>query len=132
MVGGGHPWQPQQVNDHSHVVVQWKGFEMVIECTGSAFLYRWPGGEVHLEPGKRYDLPDERAKRLLQKAQGRVRVIHPLVPSATVAWLRADGTRQIGLIDFVHDADDGTRWILVSVEETWAALNVKCIEWLPL
>ena len=39
------------------------------------FTYRWPGGEVHLEPGRPIDLPDERAQRLLNKAPGKVRVV---------------------------------------------------------
>jgi hypothetical protein len=48
---------------------------MKLEATGHSFLYRWPGGEVRLEPGRPIDLPDERAKRLLDKAPGRVRVV---------------------------------------------------------
>ena len=48
---------------------------MIIECVGSPFTYRWPGGEVHLEPGKPIDLPEARAQRLLNKAPGKVRVV---------------------------------------------------------
>ena len=48
---------------------------MTIECIGSPFTYRWPTGEVRLEPGKPVDLPDALAKRLLDKAPDKVRVI---------------------------------------------------------
>ena len=48
---------------------------MKIECIGSPFTYRWPGGEVRLVPGHPVELPDGRAARLLAKAPGRVRVV---------------------------------------------------------
>src|SRR5437899_1947853 len=48
---------------------------MLVEATGKALTYRWPAGEVHLEPGKPVDLPDDRARRLLEKAPGKVRVV---------------------------------------------------------
>ncbi len=41
-------------------------------------IYRWPGGEVRLQPGERVNLPEDRARRLMQKAGSRVReVIKP-------------------------------------------------------
>ena len=43
---------------------------MIIECIGSPFTYRWPTGEVRLEPGKPVDLPDARAKRLTRQGPG--------------------------------------------------------------
>ncbi len=56
--------------------------------------YRWPDGEVRLEPGRPVSLPDERARRLLAKAEGKVRAIEPagqpvqeqLRPGTWVAW----------------------------------------------
>ena len=56
--------------------------------------YRWPDGEVRLEPGKPVSLPDERARRLLAKAQGKVRAIElaaqavqgQFLPDAWIAW----------------------------------------------
>ena len=104
---------------------------MIVECVGQAFTYRWPGGEIHLEPGKPINLPDERAKRLLLKAPGKVRVIHHTIqPGTTVAWLRADGTSQIGQVDCVHVDDTGTRWAFVTLPDaSWAAVNMQCVQW---
>lgn len=104
---------------------------MTIECVGPGFTYRWPGGEVRLEPGKPIDLPDERAKRLLQKAPGRLRVVHPIVPGATITWLRHDGSTHTALIEYVH-VDAGGTWLFVSIEQSWAALNVKYLQWAQL
>ena len=100
---------------------------MILECVGPGFTYRWPGGEVHLEPGKPITLPEERGKRLLLKAPGRVRVIHPTVqPGTTIAWRRADGTSQVGQVDCVHVDETGTRWAFVTLPDgTWAAVNLK-------
>ena len=94
------------------------------------FTYRWPGGEVHLEPGTPIDLPDDRARRLLDKAPGKVRVIPPTYqPGSTIAWVRADGTRQIGTIDFIYAEDTGTQWVFLTTGETWAAVNMKYLKW---
>lgn len=48
---------------------------MTIECIGAAFTYRWPTGEIRLVPGHPVNLPEGRAVRLLEKAQGRVRLV---------------------------------------------------------
>ena len=99
-----------------------------IECVGPAFTYRWPGGEVRLEPGKPIDLPDERAKRLLIKAAGKVRVIAPTIsPGDQITWDRA-GMAQAGVVDFIHVDDTGTRWAFVTIGETWAAVNLKFVK----
>ena len=103
---------------------------MIIECIGSPFTYRWPTGEVHLEPGKPVDLPDERARRLLDKAPGKVRVC-PLTIAAgcQVTWTRGDGTRQEAFVDAIHTDDTGTRWALVALPcGTWAAINLKLLK----
>ena len=98
---------------------------MWLEATGKAFTYRWPGGEVHLEQGKPVDLPDARAKRLLSKAQGKVRAVIPILhPGDTITWQR-EGTVQHGLVDFIHNETDGTRWAFVTLaDNTWAAVNL--------
>ena len=53
---------------------------MMLEAVGNAFTYRWPGGEVHLTPGQAVVLPEDRARRLLAKAGGRVRRVELPVP----------------------------------------------------
>ena len=98
-----------------------------IEGIGEPFLYRWPGGEVRLEPGKPIELPDERAKRLLIRAPGRVRVIPTFEPGAMIGWTRQDGTNQTSQVDFVHTDAAGSRWAFVSLGETWAAVNMKFV-----
>lgn len=99
---------------------------MKLETTGKAFTYRWPGGEVHLEPGKPIDLPDERAKRLLDKAAGKVRMIPPTIqPGDRIAWDRA-GMTQTGTIDFIHVDDTGQLWAFTTGKD-WAAINMKIV-----
>jgi len=100
---------------------------MKLETTGKAFTYRWPGGEVHLEPGKPIDLPDERAKRLLDKAAGKVRMIPPTIqPGDRIAWDRA-GMTQTGTVDFLHTDSDGGRWVFTTGKD-WAAINTKFVQ----
>ena len=99
---------------------------MTIECIGSSFVYTWPGGEVRLEPGKPVDLPDERAKRLLAKAPGRVRVVHRLIkPGDVIRWTRGDGSEHHGRVDSLHHDSDGTVWVFVTIGDGWAAVNLK-------
>lgn len=69
---------------------------MLIEAVGKPLTYRWPDGEVRLEPGKPVALPDERARKLLQKAPSKVRMVPPppaappsSAPSRSVPWLTA-------------------------------------------
>ena len=101
---------------------------MRLEATGNPFLYRWPGGEVRLEPGKPIDLPDERAKRLLSKAPGKVRVCLPtLRPGDLVTWTRGDGSQRKGSVDFVYSDTDGKQWAFVCYGQTWAAVDRKLL-----
>lgn len=101
---------------------------MMLEVVGDSFTYRWPGGEVHLEPGKPVDLPDDRAQRLLAKAPGRVRVVPgPIQPNDHITWTRGDGTIHSGVVDFVHVDETGTRWAFVTLGEGWAAINLKTV-----
>src|SRR5690348_4704114 len=77
---------------------------MKLEAIGKLFVYRWPGGEVRLEPGKPVELPPERAAKLLARASGRVHQVDAqelvLIQSATrpdsspltpVYWERSSG-----------------------------------------
>lgn len=52
---------------------------MLIEAITGPITYRWPEGEVRLEPGKPVDIPDYRARKILQKAPGKVRAVEALV-----------------------------------------------------
>lgn len=52
---------------------------MLIEAVAKPLTYRWPGGEVRLEPGKPVDLPQDRAWRLLAKAPGKVRPVEQVL-----------------------------------------------------
>ena len=62
---------------------------MLIEAIGRPLTYRWPEGEVRLVPGQPLDLPETRAKRLLEKAAGRVRMVPgqtTLIVGSMVTW----------------------------------------------
>lgn len=97
---------------------------MIVEAVGESFVYRWPGGEIRLERGKPIELPDERAKRLLAKAAGRVRVVAPIRPGDRIRWTRFDGYQE-GVVDFRHVDPDGTCWAFVTVGSGWCAVNLK-------
>jgi hypothetical protein len=92
-----------------------------------SFTYRWPGGEVHLDPGTPIELPDERAQRLLNKAPGKVRVCPPTIqPGARITWQRADLSIQYGVVDFLHPDGDGTVWAFCTRPDGgWTAVNTK-------
>jgi len=100
---------------------------MRLEAIGIAFTYKWPGGEVHLEPGKPIDLPDERAQRLLSKAPGKVRIVSATFQAgARIAWTRGDGSTQTGRVDLIHVDDAGVSWAFVTLPgESWSAVNLK-------
>lgn len=95
----------------------------------TSFTYRWPGGEVHLEPGKPIDLPDDRAQRLLNKAPGKVRVCPPtLRPGDLVTWTRGDGSRPMGFVDCLHVDQNGKEWAFLSFGKTaWAAVDRRLL-----
>ena len=96
----------------------------------TAFTYRWPGGEVHLEPGKPIDLLDDRAERLLSKAPGKVRMVTPTIAAGSlVSWTRGNGTRPEAFVDVIHTDDAGTRWAFVALPGgTWAVVNLKFVK----
>lgn len=102
---------------------------MLIEAVDHPILCRFPGGEIRLEPGKPIDVPDERAKRLLNKAGNKVRMVIPTIQHGDwVTWERADGTTQTGVVDFVHVDVDGIDWAFVTIGEIWAAVNLKLVK----
>jgi len=99
---------------------------MIIEALTS-FTYRWPGGEVHLKPGKPIDLPEDRALRLLDKAAGKARLVTPTIAvGSQITWQRA-GKAQQGVVDYLHTDADGTMWAFATTGETWAAVNMKYV-----
>lgn len=102
---------------------------MLIEAIGKPLTCRWPGGEVHLEPGKPVDMPDARAQRLLEKAPGKVRMVTaPIATGSFVTWTRGDGTKPEGFVDTIHTDDTGSRWAFVALPcVTWAAVNMKIV-----
>jgi hypothetical protein len=104
---------------------------MRLEAIGTPFTYRWPGGEVHFEPGKPVDLPEARALRLLDKAAGRVRVIVSTIQAGDrIEWKRADSA-QDGVVDTIYTDDTGTRWAFVTLGESWAVINLKFAKGVP-
>jgi hypothetical protein len=93
---------------------------MRIEAIGLPLKYKWPAGEVYLQPGRPIELPNDRALKLLKRvAPGRVR--------ASVTWFRY-GVEQIGLVDFVHCDSSGCMWAFVSDGENWSAVNLRYVE----
>lgn len=55
---------------------------MLIEAIGKPLTYRWPGGEVYLEPGEPIDLPDDRGATATQQSAGE----GPCVPARNIPW----------------------------------------------
>lgn len=71
------------------------------------------------------DFPEAEALKLLDKAGDKVRAITPVIHSGDlIEWQRA-GTVQHGLVDFLHEEADGTRWAFCTQGATWAAVNVR-------
>ena len=53
---------------------------------------------------------------------------HTVQPGDLIQWTRPDGSMQTGIVDLIHVDDTGTRWAFVTIEETWAALNLKFVK----
>ena len=93
---------------------------MLIEAVERPITYRWPGGEVQLEPGRAVDLPEDRALKLLAKAQGKVRLVSPtgsaMEPGCLIHWESMDGVVH-GPALVLEVADfDGRCWAYVEHE----------------
>ncbi len=94
---------------------------MIVEAIDTTVMYRWPGGEVRLEPGNPIELPKERATRLLAKTCGKVRVVDPdpipaLNPGDRIAWESPLFGRLTGEVLAVRD--DGRLEVFNPVTET--------------
>jgi hypothetical protein len=100
---------------------------MLIEATQQPIRYRLQSGvEVLLRPGVPTELTDEAGRQLVKKAGSKVRVVTPAIhPGDEIIWRRADGTTQIGLVDFIHVDAEGHTWAFVTIGETWAIVNLK-------
>lgn len=48
-------------------------------------------------------------------------------PGSLVSWVRADGTREVGFVDFIHTDQAGKQWAFVSFGKTWAAVDRKLL-----
>lgn len=109
---------------------------MKIEAIGKLFIYRWPGGEVRLEPGKPIDLPPDRAAKLLARASGRVRQVEPeeaVIIEPDVRWdgatlspvyfERNDGCiyGPAKILDFMQASAGGPKrdWLVVEHQGLW-------------
>ncbi len=111
---------------------------MLIEAIGQPFIYRWPAGEIRLEPGAPMDLPQERAARLMAKAPGRVRYVmakdmeEAVLPHVhagdLITWELPDLGRQEGVVNFLSPDSDGSQWAYVTMPDgRWAAVNLKFV-----
>ena len=58
---------------------------MLIE-SAKPLKVKWPTGEIHLAPGVPVEFPLEQAQKLLAKAGGKVRIVHPDRPDWLTAW----------------------------------------------
>lgn len=104
---------------------------MLVEAVKTPILYRWPGGEVRLIPNRPVDLPADRARRLLDKAPGKVRVVEPgpvtvgIRPGVWVEWLSPALPKQRGEVLAVHP--DGTFEVFHPLTEILCRLPVGWI-----
>lgn len=101
---------------------------MKIEAVGRAFTYRWPGGEVRLEPGKPIDLPADRATKLLACAGARARLVdEPVtieiaIPNARPIYWESATSEILGPAqpEFLAQTGTGTKstdfWVVVDFQ----------------
>ena len=99
---------------------------MKIECTGAPFVYRWPGGEVRLAPGRPVELSPERAAKLLAKAPGRVKLVEHAesvviddTDAKTIYFYRGSAGAILGpaRVQFVSKVGEGSAaqfWVFVT------------------
>ncbi|HEV8328446.1 MAG TPA: hypothetical protein VGQ08_13275 [Nitrospiraceae bacterium] len=105
---------------------------MLIEAVDHPIRYRFPGGEIRLEPGRPVEVEPKRAAKLLARAGAKVRAITPVMhPGDRISWTRGDLTVQHGVVDFLHTDPDGTSWAFVTYEGTWCAVNTRFVTEAP-
>jgi hypothetical protein len=87
------------------------------------FTYRWPGGELRLEPGKPIDLDNDRAQRLLDR--GKVRVLPDVTvepgTDRPVHWEDSHGVIHQGTVELfgMTCEADGRQRFWVYVGDRW-------------
>jgi hypothetical protein len=102
---------------------------MLIEAVDHPIRYRFPGGEIRLEPGRPVEVEPERATKLLARAGPKVRAITPVIHSGDlIEWQRADLSIQRGGVDYLHTDDAGQQWAFCTRPDGgWTAVNAKYI-----
>lgn len=86
-----------------------------IEAT-KPLTVRVPEGELHLLPGQPVDLPEDRAKKLLEKARGSVRLVS--LPSLEVLGMARDPEDSIVAVR-IESPLIGELWFVLSDTETF-------------
>jgi hypothetical protein len=104
---------------------------MLLEATRKPICYRWPGGEIVLTPGHPRELPEARARRLLERAAGKVRVVNfgsvtgGIRPGVWVEWLSPALPKQQGEVLAVYQ--DGTFEVFHPLAEKLCRLPVMWV-----
>lgn len=103
---------------------------MLLEAIDRPFRFHFSdGSEVRLTPGAPIQLDEARARRLLEKMPGKVKVVTPVSPSESITWEGADLMMREGTVDFLHTDVDGTVWAFVTMPSGgWVAVNTKYVE----
>jgi len=103
---------------------------MLIEAVDHPIRYRFPGGEIRLEPGQPVEVEPERAAKLLARAGAKVRAITPTIqpqPGDRITWGASGTPRGPATVDFLHTDPDGTGWAFVTLSPSWVAVNTKVV-----
>jgi hypothetical protein len=90
---------------------------MLVVAITKPVRYRWPGGEVGLVPGQPVDLPDDRARKLLEKAPGKVRLVPQ--PPLTIQETAVDAHESIFAVR-IESPDIGEFWLCLSDTEPFS------------
>jgi len=90
---------------------------MLIEAVKEPVTYRWPSGEIRLEPGRPVYLPESRALKLLAKAPENVRMVQSRALAFQLGdmihWQTWDGkTHGPALVEHVTFSE-GRTWAFV-------------------
>jgi hypothetical protein len=101
---------------------------MLLEAIDRPFRFHFAdGSEVRLAPGTPMQLDEARARRLMEKVPGKVKVVMSVSPGALITWQVADGSqRGPARIDFLHTDSDGLIWAFYTVPDgNWGAVNMR-------
>lgn len=69
--------------------------------------------------------PGERVPSIERPQAAPLPTLHP---GALVTWMRGDGSKQEGFVDFLHLDTSGKEWAFVSCGKTWAAVDSKLLK----